>query len=368
MNEQWCKRGSSSASNTLSQRPSSESSISNDNAAIYTTTYIPVLSPPTPAPSPSPRPFKQPCPNSRNVAESPHMRDVRHAFQQLDCGSQNTILAELLSSCTIETLVHLSNVIAPRIKRDFLRDFPTEVSLHILSFIDDPKTLVRASVVSKYWRSLLIDDYIWKRMCRMHKFCCPERLKSSPSMGECHSPRARVVRRLSFLDAGHSSDRMQGVNYSDDDPNMSMDEDEEDHLRYGHHAIHESSHSALAEFKMQLDCEDSGGGPVSLESSGDSDVSFPSSSRLSEIRGHNASRGAAEKHESVNSVNSSIELIPHECIDVKGKGKVVPPQSNSSRLPQKYAQPGPLSYRQHFKISYVTGMDLWSPRACLLST
>ena len=361
------ERRSSSSSGTSyasSQRRSIESPITNDNGAVHTTTYIPVLSPPTPAPSPSPRPFKQVCPNSRNDAENPHMRDVRHAFQQLDSGSQNTMLAELLSSCTIETLVHLCNVIAPRIKRDFLKDLPTEVSLHILSFIDDPKTLVRASAVSKYWRSLLVDDYIWKRMCHRHKFCCPERLQSSPSAEECHSPRARIVRRLSFLDSDHSNDQMRGGSPSDED--ISMDEDQEDKLRYGHHAVPESSQSALAEFKMQLDCEDSGIGLVPLESCSDSDLSDASSPHRTGIKAHHTSQDAIEKHRLEHSANTSchstgllseIPSVRSECIDGKGKGKAVPPQSNFSRLRRKHA-PAPLSYRHHFKVSYLTGTDL----------
>ncbi|KAF9517135.1 hypothetical protein BS47DRAFT_1371519 [Hydnum rufescens UP504] len=73
-------------------------------------------------------------------------------------------------------------IIAPRIKRDFLKDLPIEIALHIISFIQDPRTLARASAVN---------------MCRMHKFC-PDRLGFT-SLG-CPSPRARVVRRLSVPD------------------------------------------------------------------------------------------------------------------------------------------------------------------------
>lgn len=40
----------------------------------------------------------------------------------------------------------------------------------ILSFIDDPKVLARASQVSKRWRDLLSDDMTWKNLCEKHDY------------------------------------------------------------------------------------------------------------------------------------------------------------------------------------------------------
>lgn len=40
----------------------------------------------------------------------------------------------------------------------------------MLSFIDDPKTLARASQVSKHWHSLLSDDLTWKKLCEKHSY------------------------------------------------------------------------------------------------------------------------------------------------------------------------------------------------------
>jgi F-box and WD-40 domain protein CDC4 len=48
----------------------------------------------------------------------------------------------------------------------------------VLSFIDDPKTLARASQVSKQWHSLLSDDLTWKKLCEKHSY---RRLSSSVS-------------------------------------------------------------------------------------------------------------------------------------------------------------------------------------------
>ena len=41
---------------------------------------------------------------------------------------------------------------------------------HSMRFIDEPKTLVRASQVSKHWRSIVRDESVWKRMCLIHGF------------------------------------------------------------------------------------------------------------------------------------------------------------------------------------------------------
>lgn len=42
--------------------------------------------------------------------------------------------------------------------------------LQILSFIDDPKVLARASQVSRRWRDLLSDDMTWKNLCVKHDY------------------------------------------------------------------------------------------------------------------------------------------------------------------------------------------------------
>ena len=42
--------------------------------------------------------------------------------------------------------------------------------MQILSFIDDPKVLARASQVSRRWRDLLSDDMTWKNLCVKHDY------------------------------------------------------------------------------------------------------------------------------------------------------------------------------------------------------
>jgi F-box and WD-40 domain protein CDC4 len=79
-------------------------------------------------------------------------------------------LAALLGDCTPSELLFISITIAPLLKRDFLRELPPELALHILSFIDDPRTLVRATQVSKHWRGLLADESLWRRVCEKFQF------------------------------------------------------------------------------------------------------------------------------------------------------------------------------------------------------
>ncbi len=80
------------------------------------------------------------------------------------------LISELTELFSLRELAHLSSVIHPRLKVDFLSALPIEVSLNILSFIDDPKTLARASCVSRFWRSLVNDEHTWKVMCLKHKY------------------------------------------------------------------------------------------------------------------------------------------------------------------------------------------------------
>jgi F-box and WD-40 domain protein CDC4 len=79
-------------------------------------------------------------------------------------------LASILHECTPSELLFVSTTIAPLLKRDFFKELPTELSLYILCFVDDPRTLARASQVSRHWQTLLSDEWTWKRMCDFYYF------------------------------------------------------------------------------------------------------------------------------------------------------------------------------------------------------
>ncbi|KAJ7623604.1 WD40-repeat-containing domain protein [Roridomyces roridus] len=114
------------------------------------TIYMPVFSPPTPAASPGPDANAfSPIPIS--LPNNPVLR------QQY--------LASLLHSLTPAELLFVSTTIAPLLKRDFIADLPTELALMVLGFIDEPRSLARASRVSRRWKTMVADEYLWRGMC-----------------------------------------------------------------------------------------------------------------------------------------------------------------------------------------------------------
>jgi len=121
--------------------------------------YVPILSPPTPAPSPGPS-------RSRDL---PYM-SLGYPIPPHDFPLRRQYLFEVLKSCTPSELLYISTSITPRLKRDFLRFLPAELAIHILGFIDDPRTLGRVAQVSKYWNNLMHDEFVWRRMCIWYGF------------------------------------------------------------------------------------------------------------------------------------------------------------------------------------------------------
>ncbi|EIM80293.1 WD40 repeat-like protein [Stereum hirsutum FP-91666 SS1] len=133
---------------------------------------MPVLSPPTPAPSPRPQ--------SHGTSSSLTFLDINDPFQlsrrefaslsALGPSLRRQYLAALLADCNPSELLFISTTIAPLLKRDFLKELPAELALHVLRFVDEPKTLARAGQVSRYWCGLLKDESLWRRMCCLHRY------------------------------------------------------------------------------------------------------------------------------------------------------------------------------------------------------
>ncbi|KAJ3717847.1 hypothetical protein C8R42DRAFT_644469 [Lentinula raphanica] len=157
------------------------------------TLYMPIDSPPTPAPSPGP---------SNLMAVIYGERPSKSFSSSLNhpLGSNSTTLSPLLAlpqnpalrrqylsaiihACTPTELLFISTTIAPLLKRDFLRALPPELALHVLRFVDTPKTLARAAQVSQWWRKLVNDESLWKRMCAQYEFIPPphDRFRGSHS-------------------------------------------------------------------------------------------------------------------------------------------------------------------------------------------
>lgn len=140
------------------------------------TVYMPAASPPTPAPSPGPTSslfadafyLSKAHPASYDPANLSRIEFANLAA--LGPASRKRYLLSLLNDCTPSELLFISQTIAPMLRRDFLAELPPEIALHILSFVDDPKTLARASQVSKRWHDLVQDEWLWKTMCGTYRF------------------------------------------------------------------------------------------------------------------------------------------------------------------------------------------------------
>ncbi|KAI5779685.1 WD40-repeat-containing domain protein [Geopyxis carbonaria] len=137
-------------------------------------------SPPTPAPSPTPQIHRVPTWSTANENEDTFLRDARPHFSRLDSQERQRFLAEILNLCDSQQLSFVLNYVSPRLKKDPFKSLPNELCLRVLSFIDDPKTLARASQVSKQWHSLLSDDLTWKKLCEKHSY---RRLSGTASLG-----------------------------------------------------------------------------------------------------------------------------------------------------------------------------------------
>lgn len=292
-----------------------------DHKPSYTTSYVPFTSPPTPSPSPSPQLTASHCTDGLELA----LRDIRPRFTSFSVQAKNSFLAELLSLCPAETLAHVYNIITPRIKRDFLRDLPLEIALHAVSFINDARSLTRASAVSKYWRALLTDEYLWKNMCKVHKYCSDRVTGSGVAVsgGVCLSPRARVVRRLSIADSETEDEAREAVLGAIDSLSLS-----------------DSETVSTEDMDMDIDYTDEHA-VLRAEAMDQAAMSLPLPQRRPQGRDSDITHNTR-----------TLDLSP------------LPPRlaaEGSSPLRKQTKQDAtarslvPFSYKQHFKISYLTG-------------
>ncbi|ORZ02494.1 WD40-repeat-containing domain protein [Syncephalastrum racemosum] len=132
-------------------------------------------------PPATPPPSKQPRTNHRvprtylDLHESErkqleYIAQVKALFQQLSSKQKHYLFHELVDCCDNDVLAYVQDLIAPRLKIDFLKDLPIELSLHVLSFIHDPRDLANAARVSLFWNSLLKDEVTWKSLCQRHRY------------------------------------------------------------------------------------------------------------------------------------------------------------------------------------------------------
>lgn len=101
-------------------------------------------------------------------------------FRCLPQSERFAFLSSLVGELQLSEALAVSSRISPRLKRDFLSDLPVELALHCVSFIDDPRTLVRAMRVCKYWNDLLQDERLWRDMHARQLF--------RPKLGVAYTP------------------------------------------------------------------------------------------------------------------------------------------------------------------------------------
>ncbi|KAI6359324.1 hypothetical protein MCOR25_007085 [Pyricularia grisea] len=159
--------------------------------------------PPTPAASPGPSHSQLDWSNA-DVGEDFFLAKVRQHFQHSTGPQRTRILADLLNLCTSQQLSFVHQFVSPLLKKDPFTSLPDELCLRILSFIDDPKVLARASQVSRRWRDLLSDDMTWKNLCVKHDY---ERRLSEvqPPVGICLTRPAALPLSGSHSDSANRS-------------------------------------------------------------------------------------------------------------------------------------------------------------------
>ncbi|KAK5093500.1 hypothetical protein LTR24_004211 [Lithohypha guttulata] len=148
-------------------------------------------SPPTPAPSPTPF-SRQPSWKDAAEDEDGFTRLARAHFGHQTDAQRQRFLAELLNMCDNSQLSFVAHFVAPRLKKDPFEHLPDELCLRVLMFIDEPRSLARASQVSQRWHKLVNDDMLWKEMCK--KYAYRRRASGEPDT----SPRANQSHPYSF--------------------------------------------------------------------------------------------------------------------------------------------------------------------------
>ncbi|KAI4197445.1 MAG: hypothetical protein LQ348_002164 [Seirophora lacunosa] len=136
-------------------------------------------SPPTPAPSPTPHQRPAAWHEGPERLEHPILSDARLVFGSLDTAAKEAWLTSLVDGFDNHTLSFLHRLVSPKLKKDPFAVLPDELCLRVLEYVDDPKTFVRASSVSRRWRELVSDDQAWKALYDKHEY----RRMSADSVG-----------------------------------------------------------------------------------------------------------------------------------------------------------------------------------------
>ena len=169
-------------------------------------------SPPTPAPSPTPHQRALTWNNTIDDFEDSVLRDTLLVFSKLSVTAKESWLTSIVDACDSHSLSFLHHLVSPRLKKDPFRALPNELCFkvsprmllkvfwlitlgQILEFLDDPRTFVRASQVSRRWREIMSDDQAWKTLCEKHAYrrMSNESISSSTHNGSVLSTRTDFI-------------------------------------------------------------------------------------------------------------------------------------------------------------------------------
>ncbi|KAF9483054.1 WD40 repeat-like protein [Pholiota conissans] len=128
--------------------------------------YMPIATPPTPAPSPPPAILTLHS-NSQLNYDLGQVSTPLHipSFETNNPALRREYLTSIIRSCTPEELLFLSHTIGGLLKpKAFEFNLPEELIFLIFLSIDDFRTLVNASQVSRMWNRIAKDESIWREM------------------------------------------------------------------------------------------------------------------------------------------------------------------------------------------------------------
>ncbi|TPX13651.1 uncharacterized protein E0L32_005854 [Thyridium curvatum] len=91
-------------------------------------------------------------------------RAMLESFDAMPNEVKTFLMYQMLRRCPRKTLHMVADVVNPALKCDFLKQLPTELSLHVLSYFDH-RDLCRAAQVSKHWRNIVDSNETgWKEL------------------------------------------------------------------------------------------------------------------------------------------------------------------------------------------------------------
>ncbi|KAK6052956.1 F-box domain protein [Cooperia oncophora] len=99
------------------------------------------------------------------IIEDAHLiRPWVDQFQAMSRRCQRNALLQLISTCGLQHVRHVRQLIEPHFQKDFLSHLPVELAIQIVANLP-MADIVRAARVSRFWRDICEDDRMWRLKC-----------------------------------------------------------------------------------------------------------------------------------------------------------------------------------------------------------